>query len=35
MYQVVLDYYNGVMEKAGATGQMDGDTFKSIFRCYS
>ena len=30
--QVVLDYYNGVMEKSGATGQMDCDTFKSIFR---
>jgi len=29
---VVLDYYNGVMEKSGATGQMDCDTFKSIFR---
>ena len=30
--QVVLDYYNGVMEKSGATGQLDCDTFKSIFR---
>ena len=30
--QVVLDYYNGVMEKSGATGQVDCDTFKSIFR---
>merc|ERR1712172_23810 len=29
---VVLDYHGGVMEKSGATGQMDCDTFKSIFR---
>jgi len=29
---VVLDYYNGVMEKSGQTGQIDSDTFKSIFR---
>jgi len=29
---VVLDYYNGIMEKCGETGQMDADTFKSIFR---
>ena len=30
--QVVLDYYNGIMEKSGETGQMDAETFKSIFR---
>jgi len=29
---VVLDYYNGIMEKSGETGQMDAETFKSIFR---
>jgi len=29
---VVLDYYNGIMEKFGESGQMDADTFKSIFR---
>ena len=33
-FQVVLDYYNGVMEKSGSTGQMDCETFKSIFRSY-
>ena len=32
LLQVVLDYYNGIMEKSGETGQMDAETFKSIFR---
>ena len=27
-----MDYYNGIMEKCGETGQVDAETFKSIFR---
>ena len=26
--QVVMDYYKGVMEKSGESGQMDPDTFR-------
>jgi len=29
---VVMDYYKGVMEKSGESGQMDPDTFRCIFR---
>ena len=28
LLQVVMDYYKGVMEKSGESGQMDPDTFR-------